>query len=281
MFTIRTIDQIFQELLLEKQTLTSLNGLVDGGITDENSLISALNTSKVAEWILQLYNMAVQIHLTEIRTNSAIEDIDTIFEQKRVATDKWYIEESLKFQYGDSLTIDPATYQVEYEVIDETKQIIASVTVLDVANKLFLKVRRKNTNILSALEKTAYETFLQNLKIAGTQIVVQNFPGDELTLTLEIIYDGTLDLATITSNVESTINEYIVNLQFDSKFITSEMIDNLQALDGVIDPRFNDGVALDSLAVSTNFTHEYTTNAGWAKINAATPLSTTITYTPR
>ena len=277
----RSIDAIFQELLIEKQELNSLNGLVSGGITDENSLIQALETSKVAEWILWCYNMATQIHLTEVRTLTAIEDIDEIFEIKRVATDGWYIEKALEFQVDDDLIIDPITYQVRYETIDEVSQIIGSCTTKAVSNQLFLKVRRKDTNILTTDEKTQFENYMDTLKIAGTQIIVENFEGDEFTLNMTIIYDGTKNVIDVQSQVEATINDYLNNLEFDSKFITSALIDRLQALDVLIDPRFDSGSVIDSLGNDVAFVHEYTTNAGWGRINTLTPLSATITYIPR
>jgi len=277
-FVPRTIDEIYQELLLDKKTLASLNGLLDDGITDENSLIAALGNSKVAEWLLWLYNMSVQIHLTELRTLSAVDDIDYIFETKQVPTEKWYITEALKFQVDDVLIIDPVTYQITYDPIDPAAQIIGSATVKTFSNKLFLKVRRIDTDILSANEKTQFETYMNQVKIAGTQLIVENYPGDELTLNMTILYDGTKDLLDIQSQVEAVINRYIDNLEFDSKFLTSSLIDNLQILTDIIDPRFDSGVALDSLLNEVDFIHEYTTNAGWATINTLTPLSGTITY---
>lgn len=280
-FIPRTIDAIYQELLTEKQTLTSLNGLIDGGITDENSLIAALANSKVAEWILWIYNMAVQIHLTEVRTQSAVIDIEEIFEIKRVATERWYIEKALEFQVDDTLIIDPITYQITYATDDPVAQIIASCTTKTFSNKLFLKVRRETVDILTSGERTQFETYMNEVKIAGTQVVVENFDGDELTLNMTIIYDGTKNQTDVQTLVEATINDYIVNLDFDSKFVTSAMIDALQLLDELIDPRLDSASALDSLLVDTPFIHEYTTNAGWAKINSSTPLSSTITYIPR
>jgi len=280
-FEPRTIDAIFQELLIEKQTLASLNGLLADGITDENSLITALGNSKVAEWVLFLYNIAVQIHLTEIRSLSAVGDIDLIFETKRVATGRWYIEKSLEFQVDDTLIIDPVTYQVEYDPINTDAQIIGSCTIKTFSNKLFLKVRRKDTDILTANELTQFTTYINELKTAGTQVIVENYPGDMLKLNMTIIYDGTKNLTSVTALVEGVINEYIVNLDFDSKFITSAMIDRLQALDEVLDPRFDGGTALDSLGQEVAFLHEYTTNAGWGVINPSTPLSASITYIAR
>ena len=50
-FTIRSIDTIFQQLLSEKQTFSNLDGLVDGGITDTQTLIPLLDNGQAPEWV--------------------------------------------------------------------------------------------------------------------------------------------------------------------------------------------------------------------------------------
>ena len=64
-FTVRTIDEIFTELLTEKGNLTSLDGLISGSITDTTTLIPQLENGQAPDWVLWLYNMAVQTNLTE------------------------------------------------------------------------------------------------------------------------------------------------------------------------------------------------------------------------
>lgn len=279
-FTIRTIDEIYQELLTEKQTLASLNGLTTA-VVDEATLISELDAGTAADWVLQLYNMAVATHLTDIATLSGVGEIETTIQNQIVPTANWYIGKAKEFQNGDSLIIDPVTYQVTYATITPANQIIASCTTLELENRLVLKVRRVSTDILSAGELTAFNSYMQNVKSAGTQIEVQNYAADELTLNMTIIYEGNKTEAATQSLVEAAINNYIVNLAFDSKFYTTQLVDALQQVDGVIDPRFDSASALDSLAVTTAFTHEYTSNAGYMVINGTTPLSTTITYVPK
>ena len=91
-FAIRTIDEIFQQQLAEKQALTSLNGLVDGGITNEDTLIPALSDGSAPEWVLWLYNNAVAAHLTDVATESGITDIEELFAKSKVPTNTCYIE---------------------------------------------------------------------------------------------------------------------------------------------------------------------------------------------
>jgi len=277
-FNERTIDEIFQELLLEKQTLSSLNGLLPDGITDENSLITALTNGKVPEWVLWLYNFAVATNITDISTSTAVIEIEDLIENQIVPTSRWYIKKALEFQYGDTLIIDPTTYQVTYNPVTEANQIIGSCTTLEFSNKLVLKVRRIDTNILSAGELTAFVSYMNKVKSAGTQVEIQNFAPDQLTIYMTIQYDGNLDLATVTSDVEVAINDYIENIQFDSRFISNTLVDNLQALSGIVDPRLDSTSAKDTLGNDIIFTHEYLSTAGYMEIDPLFPLSTTITY---
>jgi hypothetical protein len=276
-FTVRTIDTIFQELLTEKISYTYLTDL-NTDITDENTLAAALDNTKVAEWVLWLYSTAVAIHLAEVGLQTGIDDINTILENKQVLNEQWYIAKAKEFQFGDTLLIDSVTYQPSYATVDEAAQIIGSATIRTVANQLQLKVRRTDSDILSGAEKTAFEGYMNAIKAAGTRIRVDNFAADEVTLNMTILYKGSEDLTTLQSTVESTINDYLDNIEFDSSIYMSSIIDALQAIDGVIDPRLDSASAIDSLGNETSFTHEYSTNAGYATINSSTPLSSTITY---
>jgi len=280
LFIPRTIDEIFTELLLDKQLLSSIDGLDPDSVENSETLIQALNAGKAAEWVIWLYNMATQVHITEVRTESAVTDINALFATKRVHTEAWYIEKMLEFQVDDDLVINPFTKQVTYNPIDLDARIVGSCTTKP-GQTLRLKVRKDVDNIFSEDEMTQLQTYSNTIKDAGTQTKVENFEGDEFTLNMTILYDGTKNLVTVTSDVESIINAYLDNPEPDGKFITSSLIDNLQAYEDIIDPRFDGGIALDSVGNEVAFIHEYQTNAGWALVNPLTPLSATVTYLPR
>lgn len=279
-FTIRTIDQIFQQLLTEKVSYTYLTQL-NTDITDENTLASKLDDTKVAEWVLWLYNEAVAIHLAEVGLNTGVNEIQTILETKQVSNEEWYIQQALKFQYGDTLIIDSETFQPYYAVEDISKQIIGSATIETIANLLVIKVRKKDLSLLTFEEKTAFEGYLRTIKTAGTRIRVDNFDADLVTLNFNILYKGSYNVSTVQSNVEAAINNYLNNIEFNSYIYVTPLIDALQQVDGVIDPRLISASAVNSLGNTVPFTHEYNTNAGYAKINPLTPLSSTITYIPK
>lgn len=277
-FNIRDIDTVFQELLQEKQTFTSLDGLLDKGITSENTLIPLLDNGQAPEWVNWLHTVAVGGNLTDINTQAGIDVLTDIFNTKKPGTAAWYVDIALAFQYGDTYELDPITRIPKYAEIDESKQIIASVTTLDLNRTLNLKIRRKDTDILTVDEKNAFDGYMFAAKEAGTELLNENFDGDKLTLNIDLKYDPSFDLNTVKSNVESTILDYIENLPFDSIFVTNQLVDSLQSVDGVVDPRFKESQVLDSLGNLTDFTFEFQSNAGWCQINSDTPLSDTINY---
>ena len=278
-YVVRSIDDIFKELLLEKQTFSTLDGLLPDNIIDEATLITTMTNGKAPEWVLWLYNIAVQIHLTELSANSSIVDITDIFSDSIVATKQWYVDKALEFQYGDVVIIDPITYQVGYATIDETKQVIGSCTIREFGGAVVLQLRGKNTDLLTEDELNSFVVYMNKVKIAGTKINVENVLGDLISSYMTIIYDGTYNLSDIKTLIETNIEEYYNNIELTGKFISNALVDKLQQLDGIIDPQYNYGIAINTLGLEVEFTHEYETNAGWARINE--PLVDTITYIGR
>jgi hypothetical protein len=278
-YTVRSIATIFTQVLLEKQTFSTLDGLLPSGITNEATLITTMTNGKAPEWVLWLYNMAVQTHLTELSAQSSIDDIEYLFLTRRLATERWYIEQALAFQYGDTLVIDPITYQPSYTIIDENKKIIGSCTCNTIAGRILLKVRKEGTDILTVDELIAFTNYINKIKIAGTVVQIDNYDGDLLTINMNIVYSGAYNKVDIQGQVETVITDYLNNIEFDSRFITTSLVDKLQAIPGVIDPQFNESSAIDALGNTANFLHEYTSNAGWCQID--TPLVDTITYESR
>lgn len=277
-YTPRSINDIFQELLTEKETFATLSGLIGSDITDENTLILAMNNGKAPEWVLWLYNMAVATHITEVAAKTSVDEITSIVTNSKVPVAQWYITKALEFQYGDVVEVNPLTYAVAYPTLDESKQIIGAVTTLDSQNCLTLKVRKKDYSLMTADELSSFTAYMQRVKAAGTQIAIENYDGDLFTFNMDIVYDGNYGISLIKSSVEQAITDYLLNLGTSSKFLTNELVNRLQAIKGVIDPRMIESKVVNAVGVMVAFNYEYLTGAGWGQINPSTPLSTTLNY---
>lgn len=275
----RTIDQIYQSLLAEKATFSTLDGLNDSGVTNVQELINTANSdSIVSEHILWMYLFANESSLTEQVFDQHKAEVQALIDVAFVGTPEWLIDTAKEFQYGDLLVVDPITYAIGYAVVDETKQLIGSVAITESANSTIMKVRGKNSNLLSVDELTAFNGYINKIKIAGQNIVVWNYSPDTLKLYMTIIYSKQFPLSTIQSNVENVINDYVKNIEFNSFFNVNTLIDKLQAIDGMIDPRFDSGEGRFDVNAYVPFTHEYFATAGYCTIDNGFPLNTTITY---
>jgi len=267
-FQLRTIDTIFRELLAEKNYLAELNNL-HTNITFEYEL----KNTKVAEWVLQLYNQAVQIHLTELRVLSLYQDIETIIYNKEPGTPLWYIEKAKYFQYGDTLQVDGT-----YEVIDETKQVVKAATTQSYTGLAILKVRGENGQ-LTEDELNSLINYFKRIEFMGDNLSIWSYPADYVKLNLNIVYDKTYSLSTISSAVINAINDYCNNIEFDSVFSVNKLVDKLQLIEGVIDPQFLTGEAKKyNVFTYTPFSFEYLSFAGYCQFDSS---FSNITYTKR
>ena len=279
-FTVRSIGEIFNSLLEEKRNLTALDEATDGGVLDINTYITNLTETRVAEWLRWLHFFSVSTNFTEIAVQTAIDEIQNIIDNQIVFTAPWFIKVAKEFQNGDSLLINPETNKPYYETVNLANRIIESATVTHFPNKLLLKVKRLSSNILSPAELSSFTYYMSKIKPVGTRLEIANFNPDLITINMNVLYQGNLAASAIQGQVETAINNYLTNLSFDSKFNRNMLIDKVQAVVGVIDPRVVSISVINDIGQTDTIQDEYTSLAGYMSINPATPLSTTITYTP-
>lgn len=280
-FSKRTIDSIFQSLLTEKNTFSSLTGLTTT-TTDLSTLLSELNSdSKVSTWRLLQYIESTGIWSLENLMEIFINDIETEKATASIGSKLWYVEQALAFQYGDILQINPSTYRPYYTTVDTSKQIVGSCSAQEAGGKLILKIRGKNSDILTSDELNALYSYIAQIKFAGVRVQVRNSVADDLKLYFTILYDPQRPVADIQTDVESVINDYIANIEFDSSFKTNALIDKLQVIKGVSDVQWNNLYVMNHPNNTyTSFTWSTTSYAGYFAIDGSYPLSDTITYTP-
>jgi len=286
----RTINEIYESIIVEKNNMETLRNKLtneDGSTTlsDEQDLLDSLSSSsKVAIWKLWAYLTAVVIYVHEGLWYQFKKDVTSIIDTSFVGTRKWLINEAKKFQYGDDLTLDTDYYNLYYTVKDENKQIIGSANATESGGNVQLKVRRKDTDILSGPEMTSFVNYINNIKIAGQRVSILNYPGDELKLYFTIYYQGMYNSTIIQSNVEDVIYEYIQNIEFDSTINITKLVDNIQNIDGVEGVDFDatqSGGLPNTYTTWIPITNYYNSVAGWNTISPSYPLTSTITYIAR
>ena len=260
----------------------SINQIFDSIISEKNSkseLINLNNTSKSSIFSNFYYINAVSQFVLEQIMQNHQNDINNIIARSYVGSTAWYSFIAKNFQYNYNLIIDPS-YVIKYETIDESAKIIGSANCSENAANLILKIRGKNSDILNLNEYTAFQSYINKIKFAGTRILIRNTAADNLKLYLTIIYSGQYKLSDVQTAVENIINNYINNLNFDSNFYLNKLIDQLQNSIYVIDPQPN--INLCQVAPPgqsySQLPFIYSSYSGYLKIDPNFTLSETINY---
>lgn len=279
----RSIDTIFQEIQTEKNTMSVINTALtnnDGttSIDTEQDLLDRLQSNnKVSIWKLWAFVSAVQLNFTEQRWDQFKEEVEIIKDATPVYNKQWWSERALEFQTGSILEINPDDNSIQYPVIDTNAQIIGNCAVTDLAGKVILKIRHtNNSNVIPMLELGEFTTYINTLKPVGDRVIINNLEPDNIKLYYNIYYNSLV--TTVQSDVESTINDYLDNLGFDSNVNINTLTNLLQELDGVVDPVFLSGEGKHGATAYTSIYNYYDTVAGYAIIDPLFQLSTTINY---
>lgn len=275
---VKTLDQLFNEILTNKDNYATLIGLTnDSVINDNQTLLSELTSeNEVARWI----HISRLVAESEYNLQSWIKDASLEFTQ--LISDngisgnlEWISYFAKKFQTGDIVICDETTdFKPTYNPVNTGNQVVKNCT----AEYFGDKVRLKISPILTSLQLTEFKAYMDRIKFNKKYIYV-NKASDKLKLIATVIYDGQSNLSTIKSDVENAINNYISNISFDSFFYTNFLIDAIQKVSGV----FN--IELSTIESRTNEEQSFTpivdkvnSSAGYFSIDDNYPLSTYLTY---
>lgn len=286
----KSISDWYDIMIAEKNTFANLN-VYQPNIDSSQTLLTDLkSTSKVARWRLMLWVVATCAFAVEVLLDVAILTMQAIAAKSRYGTLPWYAAVAKEFQYGDALT--QVNLEYVYAVIDPTKQIVAVAAANEGSGKVNIKIARLNAGVLAPLtspQLSAFTSYINLKKAAGSTVQVINNNPDELRLYLAVNFDPLVLSPTgelITSPgiypVEDAVELYLSSLPFDGKFELIKLIDKVQeyCLDkGVVSVYVTNATSRYGANPFVAFTQSYYPNAGYMIIEAATPLNSTITYT--
>ena len=242
----RSISEIFDSIITEKETFSSLDDLVPNPDSAQTFLDDLTSSSKVAIWRLQFWVMAVAIFIHESLFDTFKADVETRALEIIPATTRFYVLEALKFQLGDELIFTDGTFKFEDSTSAAAlaKKIITQASARDINQVVTLKIAKDDGSggleKLTPTEVTAFEAYLDNIKIAGTKTIVISDDPDLLKVAYTIQFDplvmkedGTL-IEDGTSPVQEAIDAYIEGLPFDSIFRVQDLTDAIQLARGVV-----------------------------------------------
>jgi len=231
----RTINEIHTELKDNFIANTDLQGIygLDPSLPFDDQF------SRVSIENLFLYVVAVSMNILENLFDDHKADVDSAIALLKPHSLKWYVEKARMFQYGDSLVED----KDYYDPVDEAKQIVSHCAVDEKAGKLYMKVAKDEGDGLAPLaasELTAFTGYMERVKDAGVNIHYISQAGDDLRLAMDIWYDplvigedGKMLDDSTREPAKETIKDFIKDLPFNGEFVLVDLVDALQATDGI------------------------------------------------
>ena len=275
----RSIQEIFDEIIVEKETFSSLDDLVPNPDSSQTFLDDLTSSSKVAIWRLMFWVMAVAIFIHESLFDVFKADVEKRALEIVPAVTQFYVIEALKFQLGDELVFTDSTFKFadSTSAAALAKQIIKQASARDINEVVTLKIAGDDGSgglaPIPVPDAVAFSAYVNKFKIAGTKTIIINEVADLLKIAYTIQFDplvmkadGTL-IADGTSPVQEAIDAYIKGLPFDSTFRVQDLTDAIQLARGVINAVADVVEAKFALLDFTNIlevnTETYLPNAGY------------------
>lgn len=226
----RTIKDIYDEAVKERNKRLELA---------EFSNDSKLSVMNGITWAF-----AAVIYSFETLLDVFTLDISTAINSRMNGTPLFYVNALLQYQKGDELTVREDGLAFGYNEIDETKRIISQVSYsessndVNLDNKLILKVAQGEKGHLSPVsgdDLVLITSYLNKIKFAGTRIEVTSSEGDILIPRLSVYYDGAVRETEIYDLIEEKLNDYMMNIDFDSSIYVSKIIETIKKAEHVTD----------------------------------------------
>jgi len=296
----RTVNEIYDEIITQKESVSSLTGLTPAPDTAQTFLEDLTSTSKVAIWRLICWIVAVAVWTHELLWDIFEAEIDAKILDAIPGSDRWYVEMIKEFQYGDTQTWDGESYV--YDPVDTTAQIIEQAAVQVSNGILIVKIAKSDgasgLTQLSAAEEAAFESYLDDNKFAGTLTRIINDTPDLLQLEYNVYVDnsiiynddtnpadplnGSLYSDPTSFPVVDAITDYIQTLDFNGIFRVVKLTDAIQSVTGVtnvvavtVKAKYGGYAYTDILVLSDQ---AYSSNAGYLDIDPVYPLTSEINY---
>lgn len=231
----RTITEIYNALLAEKERQAELSGLT--------------SNSKAAVWRLMFYIVAFAIYTHEQIFGAHQAELEVLLRNEKAHGLLWYREKAKAFQYGFQLLPDKDQFDNTGKTDDEIEasKIIkyAAISEDDKESRLILKIATETNGKLSPITESQYNgfrTYANEYRDAGVKITIINYLPDILKMHLQIKVDDKIidenGFHRLQGNkpFEDAINEFMKELPFNGELMLNSLVDKLQKVPGVIDP---------------------------------------------
>jgi hypothetical protein len=283
----KTIKEIYNEIIAEKETFSSLDGLQPAADNAANLISQLSSGSKVAIWRLVCYINAVAIYSSQVV-------LELIRSRAAIGTLPWVVSTAKEYQHGDLLTFVNGSYI--YNPIDANNQIVSNAAAIESANGVIVKVAKgtsPNLEPLSTLEFDSFKNYMSLKMIAGVNYGYINEPADTLVIGYDVFYNPLVmnsDGERISDGVkvvEVLINDFIQSLDFNGVLKLTQLTNAIKSLPEVTNvvlkfanARFGVITPIDLFAAQGQ---RYVPFSGYMAISTdpGEELSDTINYIPQ
>jgi len=263
----RETEEIYQELLAEKQARPELSGLD--------------SPSNTAVWRYWLRLLAQLFRWNEEKQDAFRGEIEQAIYDSQYGTFEWWTARARAFQYGDILQFMDNKYR--YAAIDPARRIVHFVSVTDERGMVKVKAAKMGNGRpepLNAGEAAALLAYARSIRPPGTRLAVESLPADRLKTRLRVHYNAQVGLQAVREGVEAAYIDYINNILFDGVYYVNGMIDMLQAVPGVAGEQVEvlELAARQGTDPYVPFASKCRAKSGYFEVDPDWPLSATIEY---
>lgn len=188
--------------------------------------------------------LAACYHVLEMIFEQHKTDVENKISKAVVASVPWYHKMALAFQWGDSLVLNEQTFQYEYAVTDESKQVVKYAAVRDMGTNVQILVSGDTGGCPSALAGdvlAVFKEYMNRVKVAGVILNISSRESDRLmihaTVTADpLVFDeqGRL-LRDGSKPVEDAIAGHLKSIVYGGTFNKTRLVDAIQRVEGVED----------------------------------------------
>lgn len=236
----RTITEIYEGLIAEKQAMASLADLAgEGSASYAAGLLADLSSrSRVAVWRMLFYVVAVCAWTVEKLMDSHRAEVAGLAAASIAGTSDWLVQQAKLFELGNaSLAVD-ADRKVVYVISNPASRIIKYAAASREYGRTVLKLAKDSGGLPVVLDDTELaqvRAYIAQIQFAGTKLAVVSRAADKLKVSGEIYYNGLLNPAGILTDIQAAVAAYLAEVPFDTAISLEGLTDAIQNVVGVKD----------------------------------------------
>jgi hypothetical protein len=266
----RSIETIYNSIVAEKETFPQLNELAPPNDTAQTLLDDVQSPSKVADWRLWCWVVAVCTWVLETLFDRHKAELEVIAAAAVAGTLPWYGATTLEWQYGDLQVWNDQAKRWEYPVINLANRLAKRSSARAGNGVIFIKAAKEGAMTplgpelepLTPAEYISLTAFWEQNRFAGDILSITSLNPDGITGAIDVYYDAVLDVPTLTDNLQLAAAKYLAAIPFDGTFVKDSLVDALQKVPGV---RYTQVQSLNGIAgaSSTPITTTYEAASGY------------------